>query len=305
MKKAGRPARAEAAAAPVPEPCPAEDCVAQPPAGWTGPVVYWGDTAGQTLPDCPESYAQATDVHNGLKAPAGSCSCSCVAEKQVCGSTLRVYGDSNCQGECGSSSSPECTALPAKCDGSQGSIEAERPTLLGGSCVPHVTPIPKATWQNDVRLCRRTDARKCETLGQVCAPIPTPPYSSLLCLMRVIPQGQAVPECPLDYPVPYDPMYTGDADGADDRACSACTCGALSGGSCSGKLWVSSGNTCSDEEEYTLGSGCQTFQVGGRVSHISAEYVLTPGNCSVVTASRPTGSAAPSGPITAVCCQGS
>jgi hypothetical protein len=283
--------------------CPVEDCTVAAASPWTGPVAYWGTMSGEEPPDCPEGYENPTDLHFGLKAPDGACTCSCAVQGQICEEdpVLHIYGDLNCDTDCATSSRQACTAVPPKCDGSQGSVDAAVPTLSGGTCVATVPEPPEPTWQSDARLCRLSEATKCEAAGEVCAPTPAFPYTTGLCVMRTIPQAQALPMCPDEYPNQLDPMYS---DVLDDRACSDCKCSALSGGECSGTLWLSSNaDSCNTEFPYKLGSGCTTFNLGGRIAHISAKYTLSPGKCSVTTASHPTGKATESGQITLVCCQ--
>jgi hypothetical protein len=122
--------------------------------------------------------------------------------------------------------------------------------------------------------------------------------------MRVLADGSDLPECPDAYPTRRGAFY--DEDGfTDDRGCTACGCSGVTGGSCSGTLSISTGSDCSSDASYTLDSGCKTFNLGSgnvRPSHVGGHYTLLPGACSVASASHATGSAAPSGSVTLVCC---
>jgi hypothetical protein len=118
--------------------------------------------------------------------------------------------------------------------------------------------------------------------------------------MRVILAGQPLPQCPADYGSRYE-LYEMLSD---DRACSACTCSALSGGECEGKVHLSSTNDCNGTgADYKMGDGCKQFGLPDYLSHVIVNYTLTPGTCSIATASKPTGSASVNGRATLVCCQ--
>jgi hypothetical protein len=122
--------------------------------------------------------------------------------------------------------------------------------------------------------------------------------------MRVLLEGQAMPPCPSEYPHALDPLY---ASFFDDRGCSNCDCSGVSGGSCSGTLAITNDPACDNTNAvpYALGSGCKAFSLGSGVqpTHVSAQYTLLPGACSVASAASPIGNAAPSGNVTALCCQ--
>jgi hypothetical protein len=289
-----------------PTPCAVQDCVPRAPAGWLGPVAFWQGkaVAADKRPGCPQGYGQAIDVHRDLNAPDGTCQCTCAAQGQVCdgNTTLEIFDDLSCANRCATVSPHACDAVSG-CTGSQGSLRAGPATPTGGSCRATLSAPPAATWLVDARLCGSVGA-VCEEEGQVCAPTPSAPFFSELCVMRVLADGSDLPECPDAYPIRRGAFY--DEDGfTDDRGCTACGCSGVTGGSCSGTLSISTGSDCSSDASYTLDSGCKTFNLGSgnvRPSHVGGHYTLVPGACSVASASHATGSAAPSGSVTLVCC---
>jgi hypothetical protein len=281
-------------------------CSASLPAGWLGPVAYWQAKTGETsaLPDCPDGYAEPNDLHTALVAPDGDCSCSCTAKGQVCdnAASVSVFLDLGCQTECFKTSPLACSAVSG-CNGSQGTMRADAPLPSGGTCEAKVTAhaLAPVTWQYDARLCnlQTPEAGTCTGAGELCTPTPRPPYASQLCVFRLVPEGQALPECPAAYPNSRDAL---SSTFSDNRSCSSCTCAGLKGGSCSGKLTLTNGQDCSSGFDYTLGTGCQAFGLASPPSQVGAQYTLVPGACGIASDSKPIGGATPSGSATVVCC---
>jgi hypothetical protein len=281
-------------------------CVGTAPAGWLGPLAYWEGTVGaaDAPPGCPKGYGEPIDLHRDLAPPTAACDCTCVAQGQTCdqNTSLHLYDDAACGLECATASPQACNAVSG-CLGSQGSLSATAPMPSGGSCVPIIAASPPPTWLSDARLCQPSDASGCEDPSQACAPAPAQPYLSQRCVMRVIADGGALPACPADYPNAMDPLYQTFTDG---RGCGVCACSGVSGGTCSGKLLLSAGADCSTGLEYTLNSGCKTYDLGpgnAQPTHVGGQYVLTPGACSVTAPPDVVGIAEPTGPVTVVCCQ--
>jgi hypothetical protein len=294
----------EAGEQPVPPSCAVQACVAGPPAGWLGPIAYWESKSDEqgSPPKCPKGYADPIDLHRELVAPASTCACTCgAAQGQVCEATLHIYSDMGCANECATVAVQACSAVSG-CTGSQGSQRNDPPTLSGGSCEASVNEPVAASWQYNARLCQPSGA--CEDSDQVCAPTPTSPYATQLCVMSVTPEGQAPPACPTGFPNARKDLYESYTD---SRGCSECTCGPVSGGSCSGRIALSIGGDCSvSDADYQLGSGCKTFNLGAGNIHparAGGHYTVSPGACSVAKPAQPTGSAEASGSITKVCCQ--
>ena len=81
----------------------------------------------------------------------------------------------------------------------------------------------------------------------------------------------------------------------------------MSGGSCPGKVTLSSGIDCSSGFEYQLDGTCsKPFNLGpgdAKPAHVGGTYTLMPGTCAVPTQPMATGKAVPNGSVTVVCCK--
>jgi hypothetical protein len=294
------------------KPCAAGACVPAPPPGWQGPIAYWEAmaSAGGTPPSCPVGYngGEQTDLHRDLNAPDGECTCTCTATGQVCGvnTVLHIFSDQACStgAECGSATAKTCDAVSGGCTGSQGTVRGVPAAPTGGSCMHAVKPIPPPTWDLNARICPTTNAGSCEDPSQVCAPTPRQPYATGRCVVSVIPETFPLPPCPVEYPKAIPPLYDSYADG---RGCTECSCGNVSGGSCSGKVTLSSGIDCSSGFEYQLDGTCsKPFNLGPgdvKPAHVGGTYLLVPGTCAVPTQPMATGKAVPNGSVTVVCCK--
>ena len=295
-------------AEPAPVPCPVENCVPKVTGDWQGPYAFWDDVAGapDPVPVCPEGYAKPMDLHHGIDQPMDGCQCTCTATDQVCNTntTLNIYDDQKCEGvPCGTVSPLTCEAVSG-CIHSQGSLKAAIPTPSGGFCKDTISPPTPAAWQYDSRLCSSSGASVCEDSSRVCAPPPTAPYLSKLCVTTVISVDQAIPECPAEYSKVKKTLYKSFAD---NRSCTPCGCSAVTGGSCSGsKLSISAETDCSAGVEYKVGAGCTPFTLIGNNAHptsVGAQYMLAHGDCKVVSPSATMGTAPTIGSATVVCCQ--
>ncbi|HYQ04791.1 MAG TPA: hypothetical protein VER96_39220 [Polyangiaceae bacterium] len=288
-----------------------QTCVPRTPL-WQGPVAYWEGPGGSAVPACPEGFDDPlpSDVHRGLIAPDPTCTCTCdPAENQVCDTTLHMFTGQNCDNHCADQGIQSCTSVPPTCSGSQGSANIDVVTISGGACKARIAQPVGLTWQYDGRICKKSDVGTCDDPNQVCTRLPEKPYRSPLCVTRLIPEGQDLPQCPAGYPHPVEPLY---AAATDQRGCTACTCGNPSGGTCAGSINISSGNDCSAAQgEYIVGMGkplCQRFNMGDgpvRPTRVIGDLSASqPGACSVAIKSQSTmGKAFPSGEVSVVCCQ--
>ena len=289
-------------------PCPIEACVPKAPAGWLGPIAFWDAIANSAipLPVCPEGYTKPVSLHHGVDMPTDGCRCTCTAQDQVCSTntTLYIYDDQKCEGTpCGSVSPLVCDGVSG-CVHSQGTLKAAIPTPSGGTCNGEISPPAPASWQYDSRACAASGAHLCADSSRVCAPVPTSPYASRLCVMNVVGEGQSLPECPAPYRNGSKTLYESFSD---MRHCSACGCSGVTGGSCTGsKLSISADGDCTSGVEYKLGAGCQPFTLTGNNAHptsVGTEYSVTAGTCKVVSPSATIGNAPTIGQATLVCCQ--
>jgi hypothetical protein len=291
------------------EPCAPDACKAMAPDQWEGPIALWEGTGDADPPDCAPGYTEPSDFYHGLVAPPGDCKCTCTPDGQSCATNteLTIYTDLSCAAPCGTVNSPSaCTTVAAPaCNGSQGSVRAVVPDIAGGTCKFSITePVP-AKWESAARICKPSKVQVCPALDQVCAPQPPPPYSEHACLMREVMAGESLPACPAGFPNPKPLLYQGFVD---NRACSDCVCGPLTGGKCDGSLSLYGAQACTEPNPPThpLGNDCTQFNLGsGGVSpkRVHGEYQLTPGTCSVATASKPIGSAKEDGSRFLVCCE--
>jgi len=295
---------------PPPTPC-GQICVPKL-ANWLGPMAFWEGQSTATLPPCPAGFKDPapTDLHRDLDAPAGTCNCKCLAaEGQVCDTLLHISLDQNCGAQCAAVGTQGCTSVPASCTGLLGTTSIDAMTVSGGSCKSQVTLPAAPTWMSNGRLCKSSDAGACDDPKQVCARVPDLPYLSSLCVTRQINDGDPVPVCPAEYSHHVSTLY---GEYTDNRGCSQCSCGAPTGGTCTGRIAIYGGPDCQNSTgEYSLNnpSNCQSFNLSGpnvlRPTHVSGQYTLSPaGTCSVTSKSEPTaGEAKPSGMVTIVCCQ--
>lgn len=274
-------------------------CEPSAPAGWLGPVALWQGESGSDPPDCPEGFAEPTDLHSEPAGAPADCTCTCTAVDQKCGESkdVKLYNDLGCDNECAAAGAQECTGVTG-CSGSLISIDAAR-TEPTGSCEPDVqtTLLEEPAWERDARFCELdVDVDSCAD-EQSCFPTPTAPFASQLCVHRVVLAGRPAPACPEDYPSGPELLYS---DFEDQRGCGECECDGPNGGKCNGNVLYGSSSTCTQSATYVIGSGCVEIQ---RPSHWEVHYVMSPGSCEVSTEPEPVGNVLPSGNYHAVCCR--
>jgi hypothetical protein len=191
--------------------------------GWQGPYTLFTGTPGAPSPCDPSSY-ESTPVftgYTGLNAPNPACSCSCAAPAGVACATPQVtfYSDV-CNTACGSPVAlAGCVATPTACP----NFKVGDSVPEGGACTASSTPAPPAvTWAGGAQVCQPQGASQGScTPGELCLS----EGSGAFCIMQA-----GMVTCPAgDYSVSH--VYYGGA--TDTRACSACTCGPVSGASCS------------------------------------------------------------------------
>jgi hypothetical protein len=187
------------------------------------------------------------------------------------------------------------------------SIQALQLKLNGGTCGSPPMPtksVPPATWTNSVEACGGVTAGTgCAASDHTCLPIPQGAFGSGICIMQ---SGDVA--CPAGFThqhVVYDPTKT-----VEGRSCGNCTCGAISGGSCSATITVYSAqtiDTCSGLvatlHPTTSQGDCQPLSGNPAVGSRQATYgSVTAGTCAA-GGGAPTGSATPGGATTFCCTQ--
>lgn len=284
---------------------PGQACFSLVPEGWLGPVALWqaATASVEDIPDCPEGYDTPSDVHAGLRAPDASCDCTCSSTVQQCQGPLDVFihNDLGCQNRCATPAADSCASFTTCSSAATSILALSKPPA--GSCIAQVDKTTVAPeWRVTARLCELASAGNgaCESNDEACVPLPAAPFSSQVCVYRVVLEGEPIPTCPAAYPRGPQALYSSFSD---DRECGACTCEGPTGGSCGGKIFISDADDCSDSVEYTIGSGCQQFMLDSPPESVEAELVLTAtGTCSVAARPQPIGQARPSGSALVVCC---
>jgi hypothetical protein len=260
-------ARGDAVDEPPPHCASGFACAPAVPSGWSGPFeIYVGPGAP---PPCGVNFSGAAlDGHVGLSAPAASCACTCGQASGVqCSSPALTFYSGSTTCTLGSPCSTvvlgpgACTPVDVStaCGTSVGAFMTVPPsTALQGTCgaVPAVT-VPPSTWTSQTRACAAAvaPARADCAAGNVCAPAPSSPFGSTLC----VEQSGNVPACPTGYTARS--VSYGAVD--DTRACSACTCGPVTGASCGGSVtqFASTDGGCqSGQIIYPLGQSCDPVQ---------------------------------------------
>jgi hypothetical protein len=317
---------------------------ATPPAGWTGYFSLYEGPAAQD-PGCGGLYPDSAYTgNNGISVPPANCStCTCTAPQ---GQTCQVTGmqdpqtpanidplvvlDASCSGapRCGTPldtpptwtgncignnyvRGKQNTCQPSgnnTCDqGSQPcnlSVIANPLKVTGGSCTASTqTPtIPPVGWSNVGEACGSATPGTGCSASQTCLPTPLAPFHPGVCIMH---DGEI--DCPGGKFSEQHIFYTGKTD---TRGCTACTCDAPTGGSCSATVTIyKDDSTCSTTPWVTLhptssAGDCQPIpdnnsDIVGRKAVFSP---VTGGSCTPV-GGQPTGTAAPDkATATTFCC---
>jgi hypothetical protein len=129
--------------------------------------------------------------------------------------------------------------------------------------------------------------------GEVCASIPTAPFSTQLCIYAV---GEE--ECPTD--LGYDERSVWHRDFTDDRDCTECTC--LINGECTGALHLFDTQTCQGplvDGTVALGGSCVQVDVAIEGALV-AEF--EPDATCIANGGALQGDADPLSPVT-LCCR--
>ncbi len=286
------------------------ECIPSIPAGWEGPFeVYRGPAP---VPSCSPNFFPSYQGSQGIDAGAAACSCTCGAATGVQCSPVTAAFYVSSAGLSGCIPAAHCTSvvLPtnqcvgginaaAQCSSLLGSTEmtvtGSQPD--GGSCAAMpTTTLPPVIWSTTTRACISSIALAqvdCP-VGSLCAPKPALPFSdTTLCIA----QSGDVP-CPAGSYAARSVSYGSASDG---RRCTDCSCGPVTGSSCSGHVDVSSANAtpCSSgANTYIFPQSCAGVQQPG---DFRATVTLQPGSCAA-TMPLPAGTAAPAAPTT-FCCE--
>jgi hypothetical protein len=289
-----------------PSPATCDDgfaCTPPAPDGWSGPLeVYDGPTAPTT---CGPDFEGPVFV--GGSAPVANpamCECTCDLPVGVtCGPvTVPFYPGSTCPagGDCVEKAfTPSvCTRvdLTADCTAATTSMVLPVSLATGGGCTPVPTKVvPPPAWSVAVSACisglGNSQASDC-TGGDICTRLPSPPYADIC-----IAQAGIVAACPAGRYTDRR-VYTAAFD--DTRDCAACTCGAVSGATCTSELDVFSSAgaapTCPGAAQviYPAPTSCSFIQKTGdfrlqaTVADIGSCSASPPAPIGALTGAQPT-----------------
>jgi len=274
--------------------CPAagRTCIADAPAGWTGPLVVF-DGADADVPVCPASMAVARiDAHRGFRSPAphGCSECKCgPGSGAACTATVLVKAAG-----CADDGDPKTLAVGGCVVIPSGNAFTIKVAQTGGSCSPNggFPSLPPATWDTKTRACGAPSLLRtgCED-GKVCAPDAPTPFRAHHCVSKSGDVG-----CPGGAPYTEKLVANGIAD---TRTCAGCTCGTPAN-ECEGKGRIGPVSTsCAVPGATTFDVPNDTCNTGASVSMYLLQSV-TP-KCEPTSAATPSGTLAPSTPTT-ICC---
>ena len=277
-------------------------CTAAVPAGWPDQKLYelYVGPSSATSPDCDPSFTQPVDLHADLVATDAVCSCACNPGPVACSAPIS-YRLNGCAGSACASANPvqgQCTFLdPSACNPMVGDVvyaTSGTPTPTG-SCTP--TPsatLPTPAWNTSARACLSQAPQTTAGCNEgLCQPAPSSPFHAKLCIAQ---HGDV--SCPSDGYTEKSTLYGGATEG---RSCSACSCGPVTGVTCSGSVDYWSNGTCNlaPQASQTLPFSC----VDTTGWHSFQENLTASGTPSCApSGGQPQGSITPSDAWT-FCCQ--
>jgi hypothetical protein len=147
------------------------------------------------------------------------------------------------------------------------------------------------TWAEDLRGCAAPTLLSdgC-AVGEVCAPVPVPPFGANLCVANT---GDAA--CPDGYTV----KISGSGGVTDTRGCTECACGDASGVSCTGTLLLNNASGCGGGTTLPIPLTSCTATSGNR--GVKVQTLSGTGGSCPQSGGALTGSLAPKDLVT-VCC---
>lgn len=272
-------------------PCPDVTHVCAPPvAGWTGPLALVDSAIG-----CGEPFPQMQlEVHDGLRAAAASCDCSCGTPNVTCPTRVDFTGasEATCQIlEAGTSAMTNVCAEAGTYTQVrlQGSTTA---TCAAGSVAPE---IPEPTWDTDLTACDGFGEAGTCVGDAVCVPSPIVPFEQgHICVVHVGDTG-----CPAGYP--NRRLHHANFD--DGRDCpSTCSC-AASGSVCRNNVQRYTSRDCTTgvQGAVTIRTGNSSCQGSTINSFKPGSFIVDVQGTCTATDPAPTGSVDEVEPYT-ICC---
>jgi len=280
-------------------------CVPPVPSGWSGPMELFAGAAPAPT-DCGTNFEGPVYVggSDAIGDPA-ACGCSCGAPDNVLCSPIETsfFGGFMC------AAAPPCaqrTLTPGvctrvdvttECASMTASITMPATTASGGSCTAAPTKmVPPPSWGTEARACLSAlggAASNCAS-GGVCAPLPAPPFAEVCIALA------GVAACPATGFTVRHTFY----DAFDDtRDCTACSCGDVTGASCSAALSVfpTAGAVAAclkGADVYMAPSSCSPVQQPG---DFRLDITMPDVGSCAATPVMPTGAVAPSEAATFCC----
>ncbi len=241
-------------------------CSPAAPFGWSGPLEVY---SGPTPPAACSTYFEGP-IFVGGSSPAGTpatCGCTCPdAPTGVSCASVDVpfFAGLTCPsgGACVQKTFVPgvCTrsAADSECDAGTNSMIVPLSMATGGQCTPVPTKtVAPPSWTVAARACISTLGSQTSdcTAGNVCAHLPLPPFADIC-----IAQMGVVAACPAGR---YSDRRIYTSGFNDTRDCSACTCGPVTGATCTSQLDVfaaaadpAQGCTGSAQVTYLAPEGC-------------------------------------------------
>lgn len=231
-------------------------CVSAVPSGWEGPIARKEKAANGLVPACDGEFrfpVNSRPYHaQPVFDPATCTNCACIQPGGVvCSglSALTYYKDTKCTPAqllttiATVQNGDRCTPV----SGTSGALSVKLPVstadATNGSCSPRGGYVGKTaySWKQQERLCRSrsADQLSCADSSQRCVPKVGTGFASGVCVYKAGDHS-----CPAG---DYSNKVVLYMDAADDRACTACTCGTLSGTfKCGGLFTQFSNDSCND-----------------------------------------------------------
>lgn len=277
-----------------------EACMPLPPAGWSGPAILY---VGSDAVECPAGYPNV-GYEGGTTIDEGAIDCSACSCANPTGISCSLPAVSAYEGvaDCTGATTP--FTPPAAFDQcltrtvtAPSSFKFGPSVASGGSCAPSgVTANADEPFFSVVARTCSVGGGGAACDGGICVDAPELPFQPKICAYRA---GDV--DCPAEYPE-KDLVYHRAID--DERTCTACTCGAPAGASCSGFLRFHTTTDCSGGSAgigfLSGNTGCYSVANASSLIYPSADVVANDGACAP-GGGQPTGSAAPIQPVT-VCC---
>jgi hypothetical protein len=278
-------------------------CAALPPpaSSWEGPIAFYPPLS--TPPGCGTGF---DSFYKLTGAPAACASCSCGSPTgAVCAQPqVTFYSDATCQTQCDQKTLANMTCVTPSACGAYFDIGAS--IAQGGNCAPSGggATLPASTELAGTACPPTTPLSSTCSEGQLCLGTPPNPAAPRICLRT----SGIVTSCPSGYREP-EVYYTDPSQVSDSRGCTACTCAAPDGTSCTFSPLGTLTNLRYDSMcmfpivtppmTFNVPNACQGLMNEG--FQLNQTFHLDAGTCSPA-GGQATGSVIATGQPTTLCC---